>query len=202
MKRMVLIAVLVAGGLGSGLTIGRLPARQLTVEARTSLAPAAPFHLGAADSGLLSVTLPNGVTVKLVGLSPYPPNGRTWWLPDGEECSVPLFDDSGVDIRSEQPLGKHTIEFAFAITGLKSTTGSEVRVIDWPAFTYGAGRKFRDGVLQPEIKAMAHSVPTNATGVHLRLTLDSAEGLKLAFEPATNGSVSHEAVRLMSEVTA
>ena len=196
MKRMVLIAVLVAGGLGSGLTIGRLPARPLTAEAGTSLAPAAPFHLGAADSGLLSVTLPNGVTLKLVGLSPYPPKGKTWWLPDGEECPNPLFDDSGVDIRSGQPLGEHTIEFAFAIIGLKSEIGSEVRIVDWPKSTWWAGRKFKNGVVQPEIKAMAHSVPTNATGVHLRLTFDSGERLRLEFDTATNSSARFDRVRL------
>ena len=152
---------------------------------------------GRARSGRPPATLPNGVTVKLVGLSLYPTKGNRWWLPDGQECLAPLLDGSDLDIRSVHPSlhGDHTVVFAFAITGLKSGTGSEVQIAS-PESGLWAGRQFKSGVVQPEIKALALNVPTNATVAHLRLTFDSEERLRLEYETATNISPHFDPIRL------
>jgi len=141
------------------------------------------------SSAPLSVTLPNGVTVQLVGLSYYPTKGQPWWLPNGEECP-PLFDGSETDIRSNQPPGERTIVCAFAITGLKSGTGSEVNFAR-PELALWAGRQFKNGQAQPEIKAVALNVPANATLIHLRLTVDTEERLRLDYQPRSSTSVIH-----------
>ncbi len=142
----------------------------------------------------LSATLPNGVTVKLIGLSDYPTKGKQWWLPNGMECP-PLFDGSGVDLRSLQPADERTVVCAFAITGLKSGTGSEANFV-WPEFAMWGGRQFKNGVFQPEIKAVALNVPTNANGVHLRLTLDSAQRFRLEYVTKPGTSALPYPVRL------
>jgi hypothetical protein len=129
---------------------------------------------GSVEPESLSGTLPTGVTVKLIGLSSYPTKGEPWWLPNGQACSAPLFDGSDLDIRSMHPSahGERSIEFAFAITGLKSGTGSEARIV-WPESTLWAGRQFKHGVVQPEIKALVFNVPTNATVAHITVNLDA-----------------------------
>lgn len=127
---------------------------------------------GSVEPESLSGTLPTGVTVKLIGLSSYPTKGQPWWLPNGQVCSAPLFDGSDLDIRSMHPSahGEHSIEFAFAITGLKSGTGSEARIAG-PESTLWAGRQFKHGVVQPEIKALVLNLPTNATVAHITVSL-------------------------------
>ena len=143
----------------------------------------------------LSATLPNAVTVKLVGLDLYPAKGKPWWLPDGQECLAPLLDGSDPTFGACTRHGDHTVVFAFAITGFKSGTGSEVRIAS-PESALWAGRQFKSGVVQPEIKALALNVPTNATVAHLRLTFDSDERLRLEYETATNTSARFDPNRL------
>jgi len=163
-------------------------AAQIAEALRAALAP---------DGAPPSATLPNGVTVKLVGLTQYPTKGKSWWLPNGQACPTPLFDGSDLDIRSVHPSlqGDHTVVFACAITGLKSGTGSEVQIAS-PESTLSAGRQFKNGAAQPEIKALALNVPTDAAVAHLRLTFDAEERLRLEYETTATPSPRFDPVRL------
>jgi len=127
---------------------------------------------------------PDGISIELVGLSQYPSKGGRSWRADGYELPSPLFDESSLDIRGYEPPGTRPVELVFSITGLKSEPGAEAR-IDL-SNSFWTGRKYKQGVWQPDIKAIGVQVPTNATVIHATLVLNAAEQLRMNFSLRTN----------------
>ncbi len=52
------------------------------------------FPLNAESPGQFTVTLPNGLTVELIGLCEEPVEGAKWWNPNGDEIAAPSFEIS------------------------------------------------------------------------------------------------------------
>jgi len=132
----------------------------------------------------LAVDWPDGVSIELLGLSQYPSKGAKTWRPDGHELPSPLFDESSPDIRSFQPPGTRPVELVFSIAGLKSGPGSEAKFDLSNAFW--TGRKYKQGVWQPDIKAIGLHVPTNARVINATLVLNAAEQLRMNVSLRTN----------------
>jgi hypothetical protein len=147
----------------------------------------------------LAAVWPDGISIELVGLSQYPSKGAKSWRTDGYELPSPPFDESSVDIRSYQPPGTRPVELIFSITGLKSGPGSDAEFDLSNAF--GTGRKYKQGVLQSDIKAFGLQVPANALSLSVALAVDRADRIRMTFSLRTNVWLTDAASLLSAPLT-
>jgi len=63
-----------------------------------------------------AATLPNGVTVELIGICEHPSQGKQWWRPDGAQSKETPYDYTGGNVYPDQ--NERAYEFAIALDNL------------------------------------------------------------------------------------
>lgn len=76
----------------------------------------------ASDSSEFKATLPNGVTVELVGVCEHPSEDKQWWRPDGSLLKEPLYKTTG----SKLPPHESYKYYEFA-AGLQDQSGTSIK---------------------------------------------------------------------------
>ncbi|MFC1739059.1 HEAT repeat domain-containing protein [Planctomycetota bacterium] len=115
-------------------------------------------------------TLPNSVTVQLVGVTNYPSKNQPWWQADGTVLADPPYDSSDLDIMSIAREDIRKIELAFKLGGNTRGLASEVpfkrsngKVLWW------AGRRSKNGQILDDIKSIAINCLSKQEKLTLRL---------------------------------
>jgi hypothetical protein len=163
----------------------------------------------------LSGTLPDGVKIQLVGLTDYPTMGKPSWRPDGRPLPAPLFDQREVDVRSLQLRDERVVELALSVTGLKAGKVHEDKLTpkeeeQWLAVTglkklegydvplslphrsFWAGRKFKNGAVEPSVVAVGIIIPANTTVAHITVSLGANGRLGIACEMFPSAAAAAE----------
>lgn len=103
------------------------------------------------------VTLPNGLTLELIGVTTGPSIDRAWWKPDGSPLQAPPYEQASYTPRT-QPTDR-TYELAVRVTGL---TGERIeQSIDRVGKYYvsGGGRPFAGGEEVRDVFVFTVTVP-------------------------------------------
>ena len=132
-------------------------------------------------------TLPNGVTVELVGACEHPSQGKKWWLPDGNPTDLVPYD------KIENPYLKHIFarpdsqrlrrEFAVRLSGVDET-GHNIRFhVMQNRGALLELKPLKNGVPAEGLRAIAASIPIEDNSV--RVEIGVADG---PFKTFSSGS--------------
>ena len=135
-------------------------------------------------------TLPNGITVELVGISEYPSAGKKWWRGDGSILENAPYDGVNIDITSFAYEDKRQIELALK---LKNQTGAAwgARIESVGASRYfGTGRRTKGDNYLTDILSLRTWVDANKEKDDLRFRLAVGEWKSVAVAPAGGGSTN------------
>jgi len=84
------------------------------------LNPSAKPSQSSVETSGFGATLPNGVTIELVGVCEHPSEGKQWWQPDGSFIEESPYKSTGS--RLKQHAGYSDYEFAVRLTGPRDTS--------------------------------------------------------------------------------
>lgn len=149
---------------------------------------AAPLSLAAPDGDPYTVSLPNGVTLRLFAVSTSPSLDRPWWKPDGSPVDAPPFDHLGY--RPYPDKNKQCYELAVRVTGLPEGEELQRSVGDGEKYYVNGGSKPYAGDQRvDEVRAFIVYVEPAEAAVTLRFRAGAREWKPLvAFkEPGTYG---------------
>ena len=136
---------------------------------------------GAGAAQPYQATLPNGVTVELVGVSYYPSEGKQWWRPDGSPLAQAPYDGIGPGT-----IGEVAREFAVRlgapdIASLSTTWGLDPSV-GWSRHD----APLRDDVPVDDVRSVSAAFAAGQTAVTVRVGVAAGEWQTLA----RNGQLS------------
>ncbi len=152
------------------------------VDASGSDHPAAPQ-----PAKLWGVTLPDGVTVEMIGVSENPSDGRPWWRPDGSSLSQRPYSHLGASVTPGA--GERGNELAIRLTNLpKEDVGTKWEFVP-PTSYAGGGPVVEKGDAIPQLLAIAAITRTSQDAITVKLGVAAGAWTTLA-EASGSGSSS------------
>jgi hypothetical protein len=122
----------------------------------------------AAEQASFKASLPDGVTVELVGVCEYPSEGKQWWRPDGSSIVKAPCETSGGQVFPGQ--GEQGREFVVNV-GPKDNQDTSFVWQTVPAGSSCGLSPYREGQYRKDLKAFAVSLPVENDTVILRVGL-------------------------------